>query len=312
MRKYLREAEEGHTIELLYTPFFKLNCPDFPNENYIESANYDFWSSVDKICKRLVDLANDLTVFLPEELKGKVTSVKLAMEDDSNLLQVLCKVKGPVEQIKDELIEWVNGQMSDGWGENFEQEELGSTEMFACYDENDDTPRPYVEFYDSERDARNFCREQNDYEVDEEEGEEEIPYYRYDSVKVYATCSFWKKGSKIPYKVYVDGYDEAEYDVGGYDKEAQKEKAAFITESVLKNSVDDYFETEHVEVNFQDTGYLDDGILYLDDISGDRGDLTIKWVDEDGQDIKPSVRIRFSVNEPGVIYVEKANKYTRI
>lgn len=89
-------------------------------------------------------------------------------------------------------------------------------------------------------------------------------------------------------------------------------KKAFITESVLKNSVDEYFETEHVEVNLQDTGYLDEGILYIDDNSGDRGELSIKWVDEDGRDIKPSVNIGFSVNEPGVIYVNKANKYTRI
>lgn len=216
-RKHLRESEENHTIELLYIPFFKLHCADFPNNDYIESANYDFWGSVDKNCQRLVELNNDLTEFLPEELEGKVTSVKLSIEDSSGLLVVLCDVKGPIDDsVKTKLIEWLNGQMSDGWGENFEQEELGSTEMYACYDENDTSPRPYVEFYDSEREAKEYCQEQNDYEDDEDE---EVPYYVYDSVEAYATCSFWKRGLEIPSKVYVDGYDEKGYDVGGYDKE---------------------------------------------------------------------------------------------
>lgn len=218
-RKYLRESDENHTIELLYRPFFKLHCSDFPNEDYIDSENYSFWNSVNRVCERLVEQDNDLTEFLPEELEGKVTSVKLSL-DDNQVLHVSCSTTSVDDSVKTALIDWLNGQMSDGWGESFEQEELGSTEMYACYDENDDTPRPYVEFYDSERAARDFCKEQNDFEYDDdEEEEEETPYYVYDSVEVYATCSFWKRGLEIPSKVYVDGYDDKGYDARGYDKE---------------------------------------------------------------------------------------------
>lgn len=87
----------------------------------------------------------------------------------------------------------------------------------------------------------------------------------------------------------------------GVKKMKKITKKAFVSESVLKNSVDEYFEADHVEVDFQNTGYLDEGILYLDDNSGDRSELSIKWVD--GQDVESKVNIRFSVNEPGVIYV---------
>lgn len=87
----------------------------------------------------------------------------------------------------------------------------------------------------------------------------------------------------------------------GVKKMKKITKKAFVAESVLKNSVDEYFGADHVEVDFQNTGYLEEGILYLDDNSGDRSELSIKWVD--GQDVESNVNIRFSVNEPGVIYV---------
>lgn len=71
--------------------------------------------------------------------------------------------------------------------------------------------------------------------------------------------------------------------------------------SLLKNSVNEYDETNHVEVDFQNTGYIDEGILYLDDNAGDIGEFSINWVDDQGTN--SIVDIKLSVNEPGVVYI---------
>lgn len=218
-RRYFMESENS-TIELVYTPYFKLECPDYPNEKGIDTEDYSFWNRVERNCKSLVNEdANILTEYIPEELKGKVTNVKLSYKEDDTL-HVTCEITVPAGQIKDDLIDWVNRQMSDGWGEGFEQQELGETEVFACYDQNDNSRYAYVEFFDDEKTARNYCEDQNrDYEEDEDASE-----YVYDPVEVYATCSFWKKGVKNPYQILIDGYDENGYDEEGYNKSGYNSK----------------------------------------------------------------------------------------
>lgn len=185
----IRESAESHTIELIYDAHFNLYCPDFPNEKWIQTEDYRFWDSVEKNCRGLVRSANDLTEYLPENLKEKVTSVKLNL-DENNSLHVVCALTVPEEDVKDELIDWANEQMSDGWGENFEQEELGTTEMFVCYDENDAAPD--VDFCETERNAKNYCEDMNEQYYENEKS----PNFIYYPVEVYATCSFWKNGVK--------------------------------------------------------------------------------------------------------------------
>lgn len=219
-RRYFKESENS-TIELVYTPYFKLECSDFPNARGIDTEDYSFWDRVERNCKSLVNEdTNILTEYIPEELEGKVTSVKLSYKDDSTL-HVTCKITVTADQVKDDLIDWVNGQMSDGWGEGFEQQELGVTEVFACYDQNDNSRYAYVEFFDNERTARDYCEDQNG------GYEEDAPEYVYDPVEIYATCSFWKEGVKNPYQILIDGYDEDGYNDKGYnrkglDKEGEK------------------------------------------------------------------------------------------
>lgn len=214
IQKNLKESVDEYTIEMIYDAHFNLHCSEFPNEKYIEIEDYRFWNSVEKNCRGLVRRNNDLTEYLPEKLEGKVTSVKLNL-DEYNQLHVVCTLVGDVKDIKDELIDWVNGQMSDGWGESFEQEELGTIELFACYDVNETIPD--VDIYETERDAREYCNDMNEQSYEDEE-EEDIPEYVYDPIGVYATCSFWKEGVKMPYKILIDGYDEDGYNLEGYNK----------------------------------------------------------------------------------------------
>lgn len=218
MKKYFRESEKKHTIELVYNSNYHLYCPDFANDRVYDVDDPDFWNKVDRNIKELVDEDNDLTEYLPKDLKDKVTSVKLSYEDD-NRLYVICEVSGDVDSVKDQLIDYVNGQMSDGWGEGFEQQDLASTTVYACYDQNDTSSHPYIEFYSNVRDARDYCESQNeDYDYDDEEDEENRTDYTYEEVEVYVTCSFWERGAKIPSEVLIDGYNEEGFDKAGYDK----------------------------------------------------------------------------------------------
>lgn len=215
-KQSLRESAEEHELDLIYNAYYSLHCTEFPDEDYIETMDTVFWNSVEKNCRGLVRRSNDsnnLTEYLPRNLEEKVANIKLNLDED-NLLHAVCTLTVPVEDIKDELIDWMNGQMSDGWGESFEQEELGNTELFACYDVNDMDSD--IDFCETERDARNYCEDMNEqcYEDDEES-----PNFVYDPVEVYATCSFWKKGRKMPITILIDGYDEKGYDSNGYNKE---------------------------------------------------------------------------------------------
>lgn len=191
-------------VKLCYNPYFNYNVDNGYDNQFDDSCiidDYSFWNEVNQ---QLAAIDEDLTEYLPDDLADAVTSVRLRWNDEDDRLEAICNINGSFEAVKDALVDWVNGQMSDGWGEGFEQQELASTEVYYVFNEANESD---VEFFGSERAARRDADDKNAeieaYGEDEEDFESE-DHYEFDSTTVTIYCSFWKHNVNIPAKIITD------------------------------------------------------------------------------------------------------------
>ena len=92
---------------------------------------------------------DDMTQYVPENLKAKIVSVEWVLEELDKGKIVIWAKELLSEEEENELSEWIAGQCSDGLGEGFEQQpfaEIGGYNYYDEYEEYEDDEYYYDEF----------------------------------------------------------------------------------------------------------------------------------------------------------------------
>ena len=129
--------------KLIYkSPVFgSVQCEELPSE---DSRCIDFgprtamrlYEKGPEVELFLTEHTEDLAFAVPEELEGLVVKAVFGQTaEDRSELYLLTEIyvrKEPTEQQHQQIVDWIEGQMSDGWGEGLEQHEAYEQEV--CYD----------------------------------------------------------------------------------------------------------------------------------------------------------------------------------
>lgn len=237
-KRYFRESESENSILYILEPIFHYDQTDVSDrcfqafdDGILYNWSSDFGRRVDRALESAINddaESQDLAEYVDEDLKGKVTNIKLFWDRKNDVLRVTVKLAPGVnvKEIEPSVKNYIMGQMSDGWGEGFEQQEIASTDCWAVYDQNNEYD---CEFFATERDAANDCRsKQKEAETGWEDTDDDEDHDWVDSnnadfdwcrVTVSLYCSFWGRNSHNPIGTYINGYDINGYDVNGYSKD---------------------------------------------------------------------------------------------
>lgn len=207
VRTHLSEDADGagDRIILTYTAYANWHNDVLPDGDFLSvfddgmlwnnSRNATNWANA---CDAIGSTPGDdeLADYIDEKYHPHAAKAvkKITMEFDKNNEQLLVAVKlntKATDAIIKDVVDYVNGQMSDGWGEGFEQTPILETQVYAVYNDFD------TELYTSERDAERALTRLQD-----EEDNEESPYV-IDELNVKLYYSFYKHGVKLPAKVEV-------------------------------------------------------------------------------------------------------------
>lgn len=229
----LREAEVASNSEVVFkiAPRITYMTDSIDNDTFNMQFNdeivyNDFDFDPDKKCQEIVKLDNK--EFGPkglassfeegDEFYDKVSGIYLDYDTKEGVLLVTCKLNVPATaDIVESLRNYVEGQMSDGWGEGFEQTPLAETTIYGVFNEND---KYDTEFFSSINDAEENCEEKQNYEpADEDEDYENEDSYYVDTVNVEAYYSFWDRNRDMIVDTIIDGVDKNGFDREGYNRE---------------------------------------------------------------------------------------------
>lgn len=239
-KNLLDEAEaKEHIVTFCYLPKMNIQYDNPSEEGWLDDGF--IWEGIGqrKVDSAINDLLEydrkegiDLAEYVDDDLKGIVKTIKMEWQSEpEELLLVHCTVvTNNVKSIIKPLQSYLGGQMSDGWGEGFEQQTLGSTTYYTVYDENDDGGYQEMYFYDSSDyryaeqkvqelndEANENCREYNDETEEWEDGESDEHWDYYES-RASISYSFWPD-SKCLQSILIDGYSAEGFDAKGFDKE---------------------------------------------------------------------------------------------
>lgn len=231
--KKLKESEAvNNTITFVYNYELKYSQWDVSEDSFRsfdDSVLFKYINSVDpdEEIERMV--AADFEELGPEglaqyisdkevDLRNSVEAIVGKFDTEKQQLFMICTLKPGVDPedfisyednvehtVEDALKDYIDGQLSDGWGEGFEQQEIEMGTAYCVYNEDDDYD---CEWFADEREAMDDCNSKNDYSenYESDEDEEESASYDWCPVNVKATCSFWSRGSLLA-KVLINGED---------------------------------------------------------------------------------------------------------
>lgn len=231
--KKLKESEAvKNKITFVYNYELKYSQSDVSDDSFRsfdDSVLFKYINSVDPDEEIEEMVATDFEDLGPEglaqyisdkeiDLQNSVESIVANFDAEKRQLFMICTLKPEVDPkdiitydgsaeytVEDALKDYIDDQLSDGWGEGFEQQEIEMGTAYCVYNEDDDYD---CEWFADEREAMDDCNSKNDYSenYESDEDEEESASYDWCPVNVKATCSFWSRGSLLA-KVLINGED---------------------------------------------------------------------------------------------------------
>lgn len=194
--KYVGSVDPDKEIERMVASEFEELGPTGLAE-FIGDYEGDLQNCVESIIGRFD--AKQQQLFMTCTLKPGV--------DPEDLIAYTDHVEHTVEEA---LKDYISGQLSDGWGEGFEQQEIEMGTAYCVYNENNEYD---CDWFADERDAEADCEEKNEsqesgYDDEDEEGyEEESDHYEWCPVNVKGYCSFWSRSGSLLAKTLINGVD---------------------------------------------------------------------------------------------------------
>ena len=157
-KRTFKESEvKEHIVTFCFEPRMVVSCSNSGEEGWIDDGFV--WEDVGQ--RTIDDAINsllkqdeaegcDLAKYVDDNLKGIVKTIKMEWQSRRDeLLLVHCTLTTePTEQIIEDLKDYLEGQMSDGWGEGFEQQELASSSYIVVANENDTNGYDEMFFFD--------------------------------------------------------------------------------------------------------------------------------------------------------------------
>lgn len=245
-RSYFKESEvSDNTVTYVVLPKWDWQQTDFDETAFemvfddymLFNNNYSLDREIARAMKDLIDdspEAQDLANYIHEDdLAKKVTKIDMKWDPEKDNLLITAHLNTkPTAELVDSVWEYIQGQLSDGWGEGFEQQEIATDKICVVFNENDDYDLEL--FYDTSRASR-ACRDKNN-EAQQDE-DEDAYVYDWIEIKLNLYCHFWYRPGKNLLKTYINGYDEAGFDYNGYDRDS-RDKRGFDKKGFDKEGFD--------------------------------------------------------------------------